>query len=109
MYSSGTGQRPVATVDICLVSAEDICLVSTADICPVSTADIWRLWGHLGEDENDFDSFFFIKNAQNGTQMTELMEPVEPRKRRHGPLRGTSFYTRRGLGLREFSKQTPSN
>ena len=27
-----TGQRPVAIVDICLVS--------TADICPVSTADI---------------------------------------------------------------------
>ena len=32
MYSIKTGQRPVAIVDICLVS--------TADICPVSTADI---------------------------------------------------------------------
>ena len=32
MYSIKTGQRPVATADICLVS--------TADICPVSTADI---------------------------------------------------------------------
>ena len=41
--------------------------------------------------------------------MVELVEPVEPRKRGHGPLRGASFYTRRGLGLREFSKQTPSN
>ena len=32
MYSIKTGQRPVAIVEICLVS--------TADICPVSTADI---------------------------------------------------------------------
>ena len=32
VYSIQTGQRPVAIVDICLVS--------TADICPVSTADI---------------------------------------------------------------------
>ena len=31
MYSIKTGQRPVAIVDICLVS--------TADICPVSAAD----------------------------------------------------------------------
>ena len=35
------------------------------------------------------------------------MEPVEPRKRRHGPLRGASFYTRRGLGLREFMNKLP--
>ena len=40
MYSSKTGQRPVAIVDICLASAADICPVSAADICPVSTADI---------------------------------------------------------------------
>ena len=40
MYSIKTGQRPVAIVDICLVSTADICPVSAADICPVSTADI---------------------------------------------------------------------
>ena len=72
MYSIETGQRPVATVDICLVStadicpvsAADICPVSTADICPVSTEDIWLLWGHLGTDENDFDPFFHLKCAK---------------------------------------------
>ena len=32
MYSIKTGQRPVAIVDIGLVSAADICPVSTADI-----------------------------------------------------------------------------
>ena len=59
----------LATEDICPVSAADICPVSTADICPVSaediypvsTADIWRLWGHLGVDEIDFDPFFIPK------------------------------------------------
>ena len=64
-----TGQRPVAIVDICLVSTADICpvsaaeisAVSTADICPVSTEDTWLLWGHLGTDENDFDPFFSSK------------------------------------------------
>ena len=40
MYSIKTGQRPVAIVDICLVSTADICPVSAAAICPVSTADI---------------------------------------------------------------------
>ena len=40
MYSIQTGQRPVAIVDICLVSTADICPVSAADISPVSTADI---------------------------------------------------------------------
>ena len=69
MYDIKTGQRPVAIVDICLVStadicpvsAADICPVSTADICPVTTEDIWLLWGHLGTDENDFDPFFTPK------------------------------------------------
>ena len=49
MYSIKTGQRPVAIVNICLVSTADICPVSTADIfpdstediCPVSTTGIW--------------------------------------------------------------------
>ena len=37
-----TGQMaPLATEDICLVSAADICPVSTADICPVSAEDIY--------------------------------------------------------------------
>ena len=40
MYSIKTWQRPVAIVDICLVSTADISPVSAADICPVSTADI---------------------------------------------------------------------
>ena len=40
MYSIKTGQRPVAIVDICLVSTADISPVSAADISPVSTADI---------------------------------------------------------------------
>ena len=40
MYSIKTGQRPVAIVEICLVSTANICPVSAADICPVSTADI---------------------------------------------------------------------
>ena len=61
MYSIKTGQRPVAIVDICLVSTTDICPVSAADICPVSTEDIWLLWGHLGKVENDFDPFFTPK------------------------------------------------
>ena len=69
MYSIKTGQSPAAIVDICLVSTADICPVSAADICPVSTADIcpvstedtWLFWGHLGTDENDFDSFFTLK------------------------------------------------
>ena len=61
MYSIETGQSPVAIVDICLASTADICLVSTADICPMSTEDIWLLWGHLGEDENDFDLFVSSK------------------------------------------------
>ena len=38
-YTLKTGQRPVAIVDICLVSTADICPVSAADISPVSTAD----------------------------------------------------------------------
>ena len=58
MYSIETGQSPVATVDIFVVSTADICHVSAADICPVSAADIWSLWGHLGTDGNDFDVFF---------------------------------------------------
>ena len=49
----------VSIADICPVSAADICPVSTADICPVSTEDIWRLWGHLGGDEHDFDASFY--------------------------------------------------
>ena len=50
------------------MSAEDIFLVSTANICPVSTHDIWQLWGHLGMDENDFDSFFHLKCAKWNTE-----------------------------------------
>ena len=41
MYSIKTGQRPVAIIDICLVSVADICPVSAADTCPVSTEDIY--------------------------------------------------------------------
>ena len=103
----------LATEEVCPVSGADICPVSTADICPVSAEDIWLLWGHLGKVENDFDPFFIPKMRkkmrQNGTNPAEPVEHMEPRKRRHGPLRGASFYTRRGLGLCEFSKQTPSN
>ena len=69
MSAGPTGRCPVSPIYICLVSAEDICPVSaadicpvsTADICPVSTTDIWRLFGHLGMDENDFDPFFTPK------------------------------------------------
>ena len=43
MYSIKTGQRPVAIVDICLVSTADICPVSAADICPVSSGDIYPI------------------------------------------------------------------
>ena len=35
-----TGQRPVAIVDICLVSTADICPVSAENICPLSAADM---------------------------------------------------------------------
>ena len=69
MHSIKIGRRPVAIVDICLVSTADICPVSAADICPLSIADIcpvstehiWLLLGHLGMDENDFDTLFTPK------------------------------------------------
>ena len=71
MYRIQTGQRPVAIVDTCLVSAADICPVSAAIICPVSTADICPALPEyinpvsteavLGGDENDFDPFFTPK------------------------------------------------
>ena len=86
MLNSETGQRPVAPVDICLVSAEDIGLVSTADICPVSTADIcpvstediWRLWGHLRTDENNFDPFFSPKMRKMKHDLGDLGEAGAP-------------------------------
>ena len=40
LYSFETGQRLVATVDICLVSAADIDPFSTADMPSVARADI---------------------------------------------------------------------
>ena len=57
MYSINTGQRPVAIVNICLLSTADICPVSAEDIYwyLVSAADV------LGGDENDFDPFFTPK------------------------------------------------
>ena len=57
MYSIKTGRRPVAIVDIYLVSTEDICPVPAADICPVSTEDIYPVSTEdvLGGDKNDFD------------------------------------------------------
>ena len=87
MCSIKTGQRPVAIVDICLVSTADICLAPAADICPVSAADICpdsaadicpvsaagicpvstadicpvSEAAVLGGDENDFDHFFTPK------------------------------------------------
>ena len=44
---------------------------------------------------------------KNGTNMMELTEPMEPRKRRHGLLGGASSHTRRGPGLREFMNKLP--
>ena len=35
------------------------------------------------------------------------MEPMEPRKCNHRRLRGASFHTRRGSGLREFINKLP--
>ena len=71
IYSIKTGQRPVAIVDICLVSTADICPVSATEICPVSTADICPVITEdiypvstedvLGWDENEFDPFFTPK------------------------------------------------
>ena len=49
--------------------------------------------------------FFHLKCAKWNTPA----EKLEPRKRNHMPLLAARFYTRRGLGLPEFSKQTPSN
>ena len=113
MSTGKTGRCPVSPFYICLVSAEDIFPVSaadigpvsTADVCLVSTEDIWLLWGHLGRDENDFDPLFTPTWAKWSTPA----ETLEPRKWGHGPLLGAGFYTCRGLALREFSKQTPSN
>ena len=50
IYSFGTGNSPVSTVNICLVSAADICPVSAADICPVSTEDIYLVSTCTSED-----------------------------------------------------------
>ena len=52
--------------------------------------------------------FFDLKCAKWSTP-AEKPEKMEPRKCNHMALRAARFYTRRGLGLREFSKQTPSN
>ena len=43
---------------------------------------------------------------QNGAR---LAEKLEPRNWNHKPLLGARIHSRRGQGLHEFSKQTPSN
>ena len=66
-----------------------------SELCELSQS-----FGSSWRGRKRFRLLFFTKNAQNGTQP---MEPVEPRKRRHWPRRGASFHTRRGPGLREFT------
>ena len=65
-------------------------------------------WVILGRTKTISIPFLHLKCAKWNTP-AEIMENPEPQKCNHVRLRAAMFYTRRGLGLGEFSKRTPSN